>query len=123
MAFRVRRGDKVVGVTGVVVTTKLGRVAVRRRAILGEGRLRVAPGDDVYILNYVGEGYWTIWVRGEVMNERLAEKPADCDADPECSLEIVEGAETTWWVKVRDQQGREGWTRQVENFGDIDACG
>ena len=31
--------------------------------------------------------------------------------------------QTVWWAKVRDARGREGWTREVDHFGNIDACG
>ena len=127
-AFRVRRGQLVQGVTGVVVTTKLGRAVVRRPTTIGVGSAPVAvePGDAVYILHYVGEGYWKFWIRGRVDSDQLPEKGVGCVDDAGrsvvCAVQITEEPQTTWWAKIRSR-GRQGWTRQVDHFSDIDACG
>jgi hypothetical protein len=122
IAFSVRRGQKVTGVTGVVTTTKLGQAVVKRPTVVGERKLRVEAGEAVYILHYVGEGYWKFWLRGQVDQDQLPDKRDECVGGP-CAVQVVEEPVTVWWAKVRDAQGREGWTRQLDHFGEIDACG
>jgi hypothetical protein len=122
IAFRVARGAKVVGVTGVVITTKLGLVAVRRPTTVGERKMRVAPGEPLHVLHYVGEGYWKFWLRGQVDQDQLTVKGDRCIGGP-CDVEVVEKPVTVWWAKIRDTHGREGWTRDLSHFGGIDGCG
>jgi hypothetical protein len=127
VAFRLRPREKVEGVTGVVVTTKLGRAVVRRTITIGSGSdpVEVKPGDQVFILHYVGEGYWRFWVRGRIDDDQLPDTESECtddSAEPaDCAIQITERPETTWWAKIRSGD-REGWTRQLDHFGDIDAC-
>ena len=122
VAFRVNRGQTVTGVTGVVVTTKLGRVIVRRSTTVGGRNLPVEPGDALHVLRYVGEGYWKFWLRGHIDEDQLPDKRATCVGGP-CAIQMVEEPVTVWWARIRDARGREGWTRQLKHFGNIDACG
>jgi hypothetical protein len=125
LAFRVRRGTKVEGLTGVVVTTRLGRLAVRRETTLDD-KVLIKPTDSVYVLRYVGEGYWKFWVRGIVGEEQLPEIGEICNDNGkavECAVQIVELPQTTWWAKIRNSSGAVGWTREIDHFGKIDACG
>jgi hypothetical protein len=128
VAFRVRRGTRVRGVTGVVVTTKPGRARVQLSTTLGTDarRVRVKPGDPVFVLHYLGEGYWKLWVQGRVVEDGLQDEMSGCVNDAQepvtCAVRLIEKPQTVWWVKVRSR-GREGWTRQVDHFSDIDACG
>src|SRR5262245_37470859 len=52
VAFRLRRGERVKGLTGVVVTTKFGKALVRQPTTIGESGVAVAPGETVHIINY-----------------------------------------------------------------------
>jgi hypothetical protein len=122
IAFRVTRGQRVVGVTGVVITTRLGSAVVRRRTTVGQGNMTVTPGEPLHLLHYVGEGYYKFWLRGQVDLDQLLWKGADCTGGP-CAVQIVREPTTVWWAKIRDARGREGWTRQLNHFGEIDACG
>ena len=128
VVFRVRRGQHVDGLTGVVITAELGRAVVRRTTTLGEtgSTLTVQPGDKVYVLHYVGEGYWKLWVRGRILDEQLPDKDGGCEGDDrepvKCAIQIIEHPKTVWWAKIRSRK-REGWTRQLDHFGEIDACG
>jgi len=124
VAFRVRKGSKVQGVTGVVITTVPGRARAWKDVVLGdlENRVTVRRGETAYLLHDLGEGYWKTWVRGrevaineiECMGEEMVPQP--------CGLRILSKPKTTWWVKIRSGD-REGWTHEVDHFGDIDACG
>jgi hypothetical protein len=127
VAFRVHRGERVEGVTGVVVTTTLGRAVVRRAVTLGveSGPIAVQPGDAVYILHYSGEGYWTFWAHGRIDADQIPGKDEGCVDDAgesiSCAVQIIEAPRTTWWAKIRSG-GKEGWTSHLDHFGEIDAC-
>lgn len=129
VAFRVQRGQRVLGVTGVVITTKAGRARVQLPTTLGTHArgVRVVPGDPVFLLHYLGEGYWKLWVKGRIVEDGgNPDDMSDCLYDAKepatCSVLLIEKPKTVWWVKVRSR-GREGWTREVDHFSDVDACG
>jgi hypothetical protein len=124
----VRRGQRVRGVTGVVVTSKFGHAVVRRGITIGTDRpLKVEPGEKVLIVHYVGEGYWKFWVRGRLDQDQLPGRNEGCANElqepVDCAIEIIDEPEVMWWAKIRSRDGREGWTREMNHFGNIDACG
>lgn len=127
VAFRVRAGEQVDGITGVVVTRKLGRATIQKPIVVDPEGLELRPGDVVHVVNYIGEGFWKIWARGRLHHVELAGKQQTCAGDDRepvtCAAQIVEEPETVWWAKVRNRAGQEGWTRQLDHFGNIDACG
>jgi hypothetical protein len=127
IAFRVRKGDRVDGLTGVVITKTLGRAIVREPVTIGAGAPRLDPGETVYVLNYVGEGAWKAWARGQVSPIEIAGKDEVCvgreRAPSPCPVQMLEEPVTEWWAKVRDREGHEGWTRHLDHFGNLDACG
>jgi hypothetical protein len=126
VAFHVALNDTVTALTGVVSTTKVGRATTSRQVTVGTKRLAVAAGQPIYLLRNVGGGDWKIWVNG-VTDEQYIPSQGYCTADKqasdECALTVVEQPEIVWWAKVRDALGRDGWTREVDHFGNIDACG
>jgi hypothetical protein len=128
VAFRVPRGQRVVGVTGVVVVTKPGVAVVRRAARLGKGRrtATVKPGDRLLVLHPLGEGHWKLWVDGRHVEDQIADIDDGCentDREPvACDVQITIHPEFVWWAQVRSR-GRIGWTRELDHFGNIDACG
>jgi hypothetical protein len=124
-AFRVRPGDEIIGVTGVVVTTRFGRAVVDDSTTLA-GHYVVA-GTTIPVLHYLGEGVWRMWLNGNIVDESLPE-PRDCDhlrfrGQSHCAIQLHERPKTIWWVRIRNKKGQEGWSREVENFGNKDACG
>jgi len=126
VAFHVAVNDTVTAVTGVVMTTKAGRAAATRPLSVGTKHTPVAAGEPIYLLRSVGGGDWKIWIKGQT-DEQYIGSPAYCasgkQGSDECALSVVEQPENVWWVQVRDAQGREGWTREVDHFGNIDSCG
>jgi hypothetical protein len=128
--FTVRKGTRAMAVTGVVVTTSFGRAAVERETILGQDAVRVRPGDEILLLHYLGEGFWKYWLRGKV-DEGFIPDRENCARNSapgrtlyaQCGVQEDRPPETAWWVKIRHPDGREGWTRQVDHFGNMDACG
>ena len=128
IAFRVKKGDHVVGVTGVVVTLKPGKVIVKKPRTIGRiNKTRVKPGDVLYLLRYMGEGVYKIWFRGKIYQDDMPTAPGLITKIPieqrEEYLHVVSEPKYVWWVKVRNGNGKIGWSKQDDHFGDMDACG
>jgi hypothetical protein len=96
------------------------------------------PGDVIYLLDDLGEGFYQVWVRGEL--HQWSDDGSRDAADPTIrgGVKWTPGPEeqtaasvapTTpprggWWVRVQRDSGGSGWTRAGENFacmGVIDA--
>lgn len=107
--------------SGTVHVTGLMLVAVRDTlsAYLGENPRRLGAGDTLVLLEPLGEGYFNVWHRGEV----LASEPFwDLPNDTLGAARIGEyGRE--WWVHATTADGRRGWflADSVELRG-ADAC-
>lgn len=125
VAFHAALGDTVTALTGVVTTTKVGRAMARRPVMVGSKRTAVAAGEPIYLLRNVGSD-WKIWVNG-VTDEQYIPNQGYCTGEKqssdECALTVVEQPQIVWWAKVQDARGREGWTREIDHFGNIDSCG
>jgi hypothetical protein len=109
---RLKAGEKVRGMTGVVITTEPGIVQALKRTTVGN--MRVNPGDRVYVLTNLGEGFAKVWFKGRIVQS----EPYD-----ESIFKLIRETKSVWWVKIKDRRGRIGWTRQPDNFGNIDQCG
>ncbi|MEO7538435.1 MAG: hypothetical protein ABIV21_00265 [Pyrinomonadaceae bacterium] len=112
IAFRLRKGERVVGVTGVVVTTSPGIATVLRSEKLGKVDLK--RGDTVYLLTYLGEGFNKIWHKGRIV---------EAETYDESKLRVNRQPKAVWWVKVKNRRGQIGWSRQPDHFGNKDQCG
>ena len=121
VVFELQKGEKVQGVTGVVITTRPGEAEVLKTTQLGEQKLKVVPGEVVYILHYEGEGFFKFWVRGQVDSDEFPDK-VDPSSRTGSVLRTIRKAETTWWVKVRNSRGQTGWTTETNHFDHMDAC-
>lgn len=117
VAFRVSKGDHVIGLTGVVVTVKPGEAVVKKAVTMGTGKqkARLKPGDVLYLLHYEGEGIYKIWFRGRIYEDEVETR--------EESIHLVRKPDYVWWVKVKNRSGQVGWSKENKNFGDMDACG
>lgn len=129
-AFRVKKGERVTGLTGVVITLETGRAvangAVTIRGVDGR-EAKVRRGDVLYLLHPIGEGFFKTWFRGrlyEVQPESAAEHAARPEADARLPyLRLQSRPRMVWWMKVKNMRGQVGWTQQNKNFGEVDACG
>ena len=110
VVFKVRKGEKVVGLTGTVITLRPGYAEALTR--VQAAGLWLEPGEIVYLLHYEGEGAYKIWFQGKIGGRGMAE-----------NFEILKYPETVWWVKIRSRKGQVGWSNQTENFGNMDALG
>lgn len=119
----VRSGEKVLGRTGVVITDKAGKVVIQKAMKLhkegGKGEVTLRPGDVIYYLHYVGAGYDKHWFRGLLLVDQTDIRKIGKDE----WFEVVNLPEWTWWAKIQRSNGDVGWTRELNNFTNIDACG
>lgn len=128
---RVDEGDTVRGLTGNVYL-KPRPVGVREPMTLDRGRrssrsIRAEPGDVLFLLDYVGEGYSHAWYRGDTYTVSSHTFQNHCPRpNDRCRGEYLfpDGDEydQDWWVKIRLNDGTVGWTNEVEPFGNLDAC-
>jgi len=129
VAFQVRKGEHVIGLTGVVITMKVGKAIVKKARTIGINKLktRVNPGDVLYLLHYEGEGIYKIWFRGRIYEEEMPTAPGLVTKTPiaqrEEFIHVVSEPDYIWWVRVTNRLGQIGWRKEDKNFGDMDACG
>ena len=126
VAFHGALGETVQALTGVVTTTKAGRATASRQVTIGATHLVVPAGAPIYLLRNVGGGDWKIWVNG-VVDQQYIPSQGYCNGDrrasDECAITVAEQPDVVWWAKARNSRGQEGWTREVDHFGNIDSCG
>lgn len=116
------KGTRARGLTGVVITTEPGRFEVLR-AVKGAGGHSYEPGEIVWVYTYRGEGFFKVWHRGEfVEEEALFMLSGSVPRGYDWGHALAQ-PKSTWWVKVRTADGKEGWSDQTRNFGNKDACG
>ena len=120
VAVELRPGQSVQAFTGVVVTTRAGEMRAVREGSVGESKFRVGAGDVIRILRPEGEGFWKIWFNGKTDTEELLNLH---DLPRDSILRVVSAPEITWWVKVRTNDGRVGWTTAIDQFDGKDGCG
>lgn len=126
IAFELAAGESVMGLTGVVVTSRPGRLLARRTFTLGEKPHRTASvqrGDAVYVIHYTSEGFSLFWFKGRLYSDQLDVESVDDPKFPSnTDFRVMSTPKVTWWVKVRNAEGQTGWTFQSENFDHMDAC-
>ena len=109
IAYKIRKGERVRAMTGVVVTTKPGTVRFQRTVDInhGSGTLHLKPGQTLYLLTYQGEGFTKAWFEGKLYTS------VDYSA---FSWGTAQKPQSVWWVKVRNAAGQVGWTDEPDKF-------
>lgn len=110
--------QKVTAITGEVhvVPTKI---------LVKEEHEKYKPGDIIYLLTYEGEGSYKIWDKGEVISNGEVYELFD-NGSPKLRKywgKPLSKPQSTWWVRIKVPGGKEGWTKETKNFGNMDACG
>ena len=139
LAFTLKTGERVTAMTGVVITASAARVRIikpvtlevhsRRFPKAPVERISLSPGDRVYLLTPLGEGWMSGWADGRLLESFDAADFADtnfCSRNPRCSGVVENEANREWWIKVRNSRGQIGWVlmpRKGPAFGNTDACG
>ncbi|MEM2125108.1 MAG: hypothetical protein QXS54_00960 [Candidatus Methanomethylicaceae archaeon] len=124
IAFRARKGERVTALTGVVITSTPGKAVATKTMIVelesaGTNEtvtLKLRAGDVIYLLHYLGEGFDAIWFKGKVFKVRLI------GLFENGGLTLLSEPEIEWWIKIRNQRGQVGWTKQTGHF-EGEECG
>lgn len=117
-------GDKVQGLTGVVITYQPGMIRMDRD--LPEEHLK--RGDKILTYTYGGEGTSVVWTNGVFYKDfdiSFAKWPdgTGC-AGNGCAATYVTLGKKTWWAQVRLANRRTGWVNMNDNrFDGVDALG
>ena len=128
IAFRLKRGEKITALTGVVVTTRPGRVLLHGSKTIHKNRVPIVipPGETIYLLTYQGEGFTKIWYRDEIYTDVDVASFDDeyCQRFRDrCNGKIVERWSAIWWIQIRNAAGNVGWTNEGAAFDGTDALG
>ncbi len=131
---RVAAKEKVTAETGEVHVTGAKATVVRERELESrpkgkQAKSKVKPGDVVWVLTPVGEGYSVVWIDGLFyLEETWFIDASSCSgpaARPECwaKLDAPEKRPAyAWWVRLRTAKGVTGWTRHEGQLTGSDAC-
>jgi len=130
--FRLKPGDPVTGLTGVVVTLKPGKAVIDRPVTLdcGSENLEAKPHEVLSLLHYEGEGNFKFKFHGRICIDEIPwpvkrEKEFGVLGDLreiKTYLHTETVPETIWWVLVKNSDGKVGWTNEHGHFEHMDAC-
>jgi hypothetical protein len=121
---RLATGDKVIGVTGLVITFRPGVIRVDRD--LPEQDLR--RGDTILTYTYRGEGSSAVWVKGRFYSEfdlSFTKWPdgSGCGG-AHCAATYVDLGKKVWWAEVKLKTGQKGWVNMNQaEFDGVDVLG
>jgi hypothetical protein len=123
---RLAEGDKVVAVTGVVITYKPGII---RANVDLPYYCDLKRGDIVYTYSYRGEGAWAVWLNGtyhDVYCVPPAPSPNESACREDCAGTVLQAGEKEWWAKIRLKSGKTAWVnmdKEFKNFDGVDSLG
>lgn len=114
------KGEHVQALTGFV-RTRAGRFVVTG----DKGRYRA--GETIWVYTYHGEGNFLVWYRGRMYDEDLGFSPSGGSSGTRGERgnwgHLTGAHQSEWWIQVRMQNGRVGWTNRGEDYENADACG
>jgi hypothetical protein len=121
VVFKVRKGETVRGINGVVITTKAGIGRATRNASLQyynekkntARNVTIKKGEQFLLLTYLGEGFYRVWYKGQILQSSMDDSEFKMLSEPK----------SIWWVKIKNRKGQIGWTKLHGNFGNMDSCG
>lgn len=131
VVFTVAPGDRVRGVTGVVITTKAGEIKITRaitiQAYSDRGTtartIQARPGDIIYLLTSEGEGSYKAWYKGQLITINAIDVMEQNQRGSAGYGSRIPPTTSTWWMQIRNRQGQTGWTVEAGNFDNKDGCG
>jgi hypothetical protein len=119
-------GDKVVGVTGVVITFKPGLIRIDRDFTGSPpDNLAFKRGDTILTYAYHGEGETAAWFKGryyEHLDMTFAAGAGGCLSD--CFATYIDEGQKEWWAEVKLRSGKTAWVlMDGAKFTGVDALG
>jgi len=117
----VRKGERVLAATGVVVTYRPSRFRARQNV----NDLDLKIGDEFPAYAYRGEGVFDFWNKGKFYQGEIYGQNHCAKGDPDFQSPtcVVEDGEFEWWAQVTTQAGRKGWVwMDKARFDNVDAC-
>lgn len=118
----VKKGERVIAATGVVVTYRPSRY----RAMQNDPRLELKIGDEFPVYSYRGEGTFNFWSKGKFYQDGIdtTTKCGEPTAEFAPSFCVVSKGEIEWWAQVKTTLGKTGWVwMDRAEFDHFDACG
>ncbi len=119
----IKKGAKIKAITGEVHT-----VPQRLEVVFNHGQYKT--GDVLYVLTYLGEGHNRIWFNGKMSEEDLwflhndGIKYDGCkNPSNNCWGRLIGNKDSIWWIQIQMKDGKRGWTKESNHFGNMDACG
>jgi hypothetical protein len=120
-AFTLARGDSMKTEYGAVYVTSIGLIVVEDSLVLGpDDGTKLLPGDTLVLLDPIGEGYWTAWRRGEIIEQ----VPPFFESwwRPRQQGRMIGRPAREWWVRATSK-GRTGWfTPDIFRVRGADSC-
>jgi hypothetical protein len=132
LVTHVEKNKPVLGLTGVVITTRYGVTRVLAPMMMGlvpnskndQPQIAAKSGTLVYTLHYDGEGYTRFWYNGRMYTDQIDASDHPRKEEPfSPSLRMLSRPKSDWWVKVKTRDGKIGWTKETGRFDNMDACG
>ncbi len=130
LAFTLDAGTTFEADRGHVLVTRPGLVVADSAFTIYDGPT-VLPGDTLYVLDAIGEGYVHVWYQGTVFE--ASGEPWNWGQAPDRHVpgpfpaRQLRPVESGWWAHVRTADGREGWIDMDRAEGGtiegVDACG
>ena len=124
----IQEGATFDAITGNVFVERFGEVDVLKDLTgWNDEAPRYKRGDTLFLLDYHGEGYYSIWIRDTlVVDGEFFSLPRDtASVRDEFKYGVVRTEPVSrWWVRVRLADGTEGWIDMDSSVVEgSDACG
>ena len=106
---------------GAVVRALTGQVrTIAGRFVVRKETPPYRPGDVIWVYTDLGEGYYRVWNAGEMVTQEISVAPDHQNPDDWGYYDPAPVSH--WWIRVRQEDGREGWTNAPESFSGTDSC-
>jgi hypothetical protein len=113
-----KAGEKVIGLTGVLISRKPDRFLVKRPI----PRFSLTVGDVILQYAEWGEGAADLWAKGVWYKSFDWGETEDGNLIlSDDNVTIVEHGSREWWIQVKTASGKTGWVLATGNFDGMDA--
>lgn len=115
-----KKGEIVIGLTGVHITNEPDRIAIRQPI----PELHVQPGDIIFRYMEHGEGSCDLWAKGQWQKDydcSFVTEPDRSGCLRDCAAVVTSQGKKDWWVQVKTPQGAIGWSKVGNQFDCMDS--